>query len=64
MRPLPPGDPTVMLTLPDGTSLVALAQVLETWMDHGTHRTRLAFKDLPADTMTTLSAMIDAFRRA
>ena len=60
MRPLPPGDPTVMLTLPEGTPVVALSQVLETREEHGAYRTRLAFKDLPADAMTALKALIDA----
>jgi hypothetical protein len=63
MRALPPGDPTVMLTLPEGTPIVALAQVLETREDHGAYRTRLAFKDLPPDAMTALKALIDAASR-
>jgi hypothetical protein len=60
LRPLPDCDPTVMLTLPDGSSVAALALVLQTTPYGDGYRSRLSFQDLPADTMTALSALVQA----
>jgi hypothetical protein len=60
LRPLPEGDPTVMLTLPDGTTIAALSLVLQTLKDGDSWRSRLSFQDLPADGMTALSALVNA----
>lgn len=57
MRPLPDGDPTVMLVLPDGTIVTALALVLQTTAVAGGFRSRLSFHDLPADAMIALRAL-------
>jgi hypothetical protein len=60
LRPLPDCDPTVMLTLPDGTRVAALTLVLQTTPHGDGYRSRLCFQDLPADTMTALSALVQA----
>jgi len=60
LRPLPDCDPTVMLTLPDGTRVAALALVLQTTPYGDGIRSRLAFQDLPPDCMTALSALVQA----
>lgn len=60
LRPLPPGDPTVVLTLPDGTTIAALALVLQTVLENDGYRSRLAFQDLPADALTSLSNLLKA----
>jgi len=60
LRPLPDCDPTVMLTLPDGSRVAALALVLQTTPHGDGIRSRLAFQDLPADSMTALSALVQA----
>jgi hypothetical protein len=54
LRPLPDGDPTVMLVLPDGTVVTALSLVLQTMAVLGGFRSRLSFHDLPADAMIAL----------
>ncbi len=59
LRPLPDGDPTVMLVLPDGTIVTALALVLQTTAVSGGYRSRLAFHDLPADAMIALRKLTD-----
>jgi hypothetical protein len=58
LRPLPDCDPTVMLTLPDGATVAALAMVLQTTPYGDGYRSRLAFQDLPPDTMNELSAIV------
>lgn len=60
LRPLPDCDPTVMLTLPDGTRVAALSLVLQTTLYGDGYRSRLAFEDLPAEDMTALSALVQA----
>jgi c-di-GMP-binding flagellar brake protein YcgR len=60
LRPLPPGDPTVLLTLPDGATVSAQAIVLQTMRDGDVYRSRLAFQDLDADAMKALSALVEA----
>jgi len=57
LRPLPDGDPTVMLVLPDGTVVTALALVLQTSSVLGGYRSRLSFHDLPADAMIALRSL-------
>jgi hypothetical protein len=59
-RALPHCDPTVMLTLPDGTRVAALSLVLQTTPHGDGYRSRLSFQDLPGDTMTALSALVQA----
>jgi hypothetical protein len=60
LRPLPDCDPTVMLTLPDGTRVAALSLVLQTTPYGDGYRSRLCFQDLPAEDMTALSALVQA----
>lgn len=60
LRPLPPGDPTVVLTLPDGTTIAALALVLQTARENDMYRSRLSFQDLPPDALTALSNLVKA----
>jgi hypothetical protein len=60
LRPLPDCDPTVMLTLPDGTRVAALSLVLQTTPYGDGYRSRLSFQDLPGDDMTALSALVQA----
>jgi len=50
--------PTVLLTLPDGAEVAALAMVLQTTAYGDGYRSRLAFKSSPADTMKALNALV------
>ena len=61
LRALPDCDPTVMLTLPDGTRVAALTLVLQSEPNDEGFRSRLVFQDLEPDTMTALSSLVQSY---
>ncbi len=61
LRELPAGKPVVALTLPDGTELIAQAEVLGVDGDDNGYEYRLSFIDLSPEGKKTLMSLVEQY---
>ncbi len=64
LRVLPAGQPVVALTLPDGSELIAEAEILDSDGDEEGYEYRLAFVDLSPDAEKALMALIEQYPKS
>jgi hypothetical protein len=60
LRPLPAGDPTVMLTLPGGAEIVAPTEVLAVETGDGNYEYRLVLRDLAEEDELAVREFVEA----
>ena len=61
LRPLPAGDPTVMLTLPSGAEIVAPTEVLAVEAGDGNYEYRLVLRDLAEEDELAVREFVEAY---
>lgn len=61
LRALPEGQPVIALTLPDGTELLAQAQILDADGDDDGYEYRLAFVDLSPEGEKALMSLVEHY---
>ncbi|MBI3256604.1 MAG: PilZ domain-containing protein [Actinobacteria bacterium] len=64
LRALPEGQPVVALTLPDGSELLAQAQILDADGDEEGYEYRLAFVDLSPDAEKALISLVEQYPKS
>ena len=64
LRPLPAGDPTVMLTLPGGAEIVAHTEVLAVEVGDGDFEYRLVLRDLAEEDELAVREFVEGHSAA